>query len=107
LALTLVTAPVLAMEKAMAILIAAVTGKISKVNKMKFLCEGNWDLINEQKDKRIGIMRFSFMKKSKVFITFNKGYISVFLISNNLFSRLFRMPMDGLNSKKLHFLRTR
>lgn len=66
---------------------------------------GVWDLCLHDEKHTIGLMRFVFHTASRIHLTFNKGWVTVFQVKNCLFEKLFHEY--SLNPVSISFNRTR
>lgn len=72
----------------------------------KILCvPGYWNLILHDKNRITSLFTCLFIKTSKIILTFNKGYISIFYIENHIFNKIYYE--FGHNPKYLSFNRVK
>ena len=72
----------------------------------KILCNpGYWDLILHKEKSIASLFRVVFLKTTKVVLSYNRGYIQVFYIQNNIFNKLYEEY--GIHPRELSFNRTR
>lgn len=71
----------------------------------KILCPpGQWSLVHNDGLVIASVFTVLFIKVSKIALTFNKGWITIFLIENGVFNRIFHE--HGMNPINLSFYRT-